>query len=62
MSYEAGFAQGERDAYADRQMALIRPAPDLSTPYGRGYWDAYRPRSATWAVTTRTPIRPENAA
>lgn len=58
MSYEAGFAQGEHDAFHDRrrnQTRELRDAP--ATAEERGYWDAYRPRSATWGALARTPAR-----
>lgn len=55
MTYEAGFAQGEADAYADRkagQRSSMRPQQPLSL-YQQGYWDAYTPRSATWWTVTK---------
>lgn len=54
-SYEAGFAQGERDAYSDRTGGTKSeaPPPVPQSPYQRGYWDAYTPRTSTWWRTNR---------
>lgn len=59
MTYEAGFAQGEHDAYHDRRRGLFREMNERpQTAEERGYWDAYSPRSATWGPmhTTRRVI------
>lgn len=56
MNYESGFAQGERDAFRDRLAGVEREmlaAPQ--TDEERGYWDAYWPRSATWAAQHTSP-------
>lgn len=57
MSYEAGFAAGERDAFHDRRAGQVREqtAP-ASTAEERGYWAGYVPRSATWGALQRTPV------
>ena len=57
MSYEAGFAQGEADAFHDRRNGVRREMnEDPRNAQERGYWDAYSPRSATWGAMTRTPV------
>lgn len=55
MTYESGFAQGERDAYTDRAAGAKSEAPPTGrlNPYQRGYWDAYTPRTATWWTSTK---------
>jgi len=55
MTYEAGFAQGESDAYEDRANGVKSASPPaaLNSPYQRGYWDAYTPRTSTWWRTNR---------
>lgn len=58
MSYEGGFAQGERDAFFDRKAGQVREMrEDPRTAEERGYWDAYSPRSATWDAMVSTPQR-----
>lgn len=52
--YECGFSEGERYAYRDRRAGRIRIRPDDAlTPWARGYWDAYVPRTAAWALTSQ---------
>lgn len=55
MTYEAGFAQGEIDAFSDRAMGNKPsvPPPGPKSVYQQGYWDAYTPRSATWRINTK---------
>ena len=54
MTYEQGFAQGERDAYRDRQMGLkLERMPPPQSEAARGYEDGYTPRSATWWVPAK---------
>jgi hypothetical protein len=50
MSYEAGFDQGERDAFADRKagIPLDREFKAPLSPFDRGYRDGYTPRSPGW--------------
>lgn len=49
-AYEAGFAEGEREAFRDRhRMPRCRPE-HITSPYGHGYWDGYLPRSTAWAL------------
>ena len=56
MSYEAGFAQGEHDAFHDRRKGLVREMHERpQTAEEVGYWAAYSPRSATWGCRQRTP-------
>lgn len=52
-TYESGFASGELQAFKDRKRGLSRTVPqfEVTDPYARGYWDGYRPRSATWAIS-----------
>lgn len=58
MTYEAGFAQGEHDAYHDRRRGLFREMNERpQTAEERGYWDAYSPRSATWGAMHTTPFK-----
>lgn len=48
--YEKGFAQGEQDAFRDRQQGIYmmgRPER-IKSERSLGYWDAYEPRSSTW--------------
>ena len=55
MSYAAGFAQGERAAFADRQRGMTRPRPtEMRDEYMRGWWDGYTPRSLDWAARSAT--------
>ena len=57
MSYESGFAQGEQDAFHDRRNGVrAEGIDDPRTEHQRGYWDGYRPRSATWAARTQSPV------
>jgi hypothetical protein len=57
MTYEQGFAQGELDAFRDRQGGYMpdRLIPAPETAFQRGYLDGYTPRSPTWWVPARTP-------
>lgn len=57
MTYEQGFAQGEKDAHQDRQAGL-QPAKfdDPRGEYQRGYEDGYTPRSATWWQPVRERV------
>lgn len=56
MSYASGFAQGELDAYKDRQNRVTREmTEDPRNDEERGYWDAYSPRSATWGALQHSP-------
>ena len=57
MSYESGFARGERDAFADRRAGVVRelPADAFVSAEQRGYLDGYLPRSATWGAMVRSP-------
>lgn len=52
--YEAGFAAGERRAFEHRRMGVTLQRTEASSPYQRGFWDGYCPRSAAWAVTVRS--------
>ena len=54
MSYAAGFADGERDAYKDRANAIRRTVEAGAYGYAQGYSDGYRPRSPEWSA--RPPI------
>jgi hypothetical protein len=60
MTYEQAFAQGERDAYRDRQcgIPLERFAPP-STEAAQGYEDGYTPRSPLWWAPVRRQERAE---
>lgn len=50
MTYAAGFSDGERDAFKDRQNGIRRTnAWQPIGEYQRGYWDAYRPGNSDWA-------------
>lgn len=51
-SYEIGFDAGERQAYHDRRVGLHMVCPDNVRPnsYQAGFWDAYVPRSQSWAM------------
>lgn len=53
MSYEIGFASGERAAYFDKRNEFTRELPEPVTPEARGFVDGYRPRSAAWVHVTR---------
>ena len=56
MSYDAGFAQGERDAFHDRRAGQVREQTEpATTAEAIGYWAGYVPRSATWGAMTHTP-------
>lgn len=57
MTYEQAFAQGERDAYRDRQsgIPLEKFAPP-SSEAARGYEEGYTPRSATWWQPVRERV------
>jgi hypothetical protein len=49
MTYEQGFAAGERAAFFDARNGHLRRV--MSNPvdaYDRGYTDGYTPRSPTW--------------
>lgn len=57
-AYEAGFNDGEHAAWSDRKAGRprrIRPQGEL-TPYARGWWDGYTPRSLHWSLTK--PVEP----
>lgn len=57
-TYAGGFAQGERDAFFDRRKNVVRELRnDPATEEELGYWDAYSPRSATWAARQKSPRR-----
>lgn len=60
MSYEAGFAQGEHDAFHDRRrgLGLREMTEDPRTAEEIGYWAAYSPRSCTWGAVARSPAAP----
>lgn len=56
-TYEAGFSQGEHDAFRDRRRG-IEPEAQTTRPmsaYQRGYADGYTPRTSTWGARLRTP-------
>ena len=56
MTYEQGFAAGERAAFFDRRNGSLRRV--MSHPvdaYDRGYTDGYTPRSLQWQRLTRQP-------
>ena len=56
MTYEAGFSDGERQAFKDRRNRVRRTLPDDDrTPYGRGYRDGYMPRSLAWNLREVAP-------
>lgn len=56
MTYEAGFAHGERDAFLDRRGRAQEVRVSLpGREYRRGYVDGYTPRSATWSAAAATP-------
>ena len=57
MTYEAGFSDGERQAFKDRRDLVTRPMPDPRTPYGHGYRDGYTPRSLAWKLRDGVPQR-----
>lgn len=49
MTYEQGFATGEKDAFDDRADGLSHPATlPRRSEYERGYADGYTPRNPTW--------------
>lgn len=52
-AYEHGFAIGEHAAFEDRDgrrhRHRVKPQKD-GTPWARGWWDGYTPRSAQWAA------------
>ena len=57
MTYEAGFSDGERQAFKDRRNHVTRSLPDdVRTPYGRGYRDGYMPRSLVWKLREPTAV------
>jgi hypothetical protein len=61
MTYEQGFAQGERDAFTDRRAGLaLERMPPPTSEGARGYEDGYTPRSATWWTTKRTAQNAES--
>lgn len=53
MTYEQGFADGERQAFEDARKGIVRQAADPSDAYGRGFFDGYTPRSSSWRVYRR---------
>jgi hypothetical protein len=51
VSYEQGFTAGERQAFKDRREHITRARPEqIRDDYGRGFWDAYFPRTLGWAA------------
>ena len=55
MTYEAGFSDGERQAFKDRRNRVTRSMPPEPTEYARGYRDGYLPRSLAWKLREPTP-------
>lgn len=56
MTYEAGFAAGERAAWIDRRDGTVTECPpSMHGDFLRGWRDGYTPRSATWAVRKTAP-------
>lgn len=53
MTYEQGFADGERAAFDDARRGIVRNAADPTDAYTRGFHDGYTPRTATWRVYRR---------
>jgi hypothetical protein len=51
MSYEAGFRDGELQAFKDRKAGHKRILGEVKTEYQRGYQDGYTPRNLAWALT-----------
>ena len=54
MSYAAGFADGEQDAYKDRANGMRRTVETGAYGYMLGYSDGYRPRNPEWAARPPT--------
>lgn len=56
--YYQGFLEGEIAAFNDRKNGIfMRPMPDTETDKGRGFVDAYYPRTEAWidTMTVRGP-------
>ncbi len=54
ITYAAGFAEGERQAWEDRQTGRHRDMPVRDgNPYRCGLVDGYTPRSPWWGLPTR---------
>ena len=51
-AYEAGFRQGEQQAFRDRRAHIRRDRPSCLAQdgYEHGFWDGYTPRSITWLL------------
>lgn len=57
MTYEQGFAQGEADAYRDRQAGVRTDwFGEPSNEFQRGYRDGYVPQSATWWLRAKEAV------
>lgn len=54
MSYAAGFADGESQAWKDRSLNMRRVRQVPRNEYERGYWDGYCPRDPAWCL--RRPV------
>ena len=54
MSYEAGFAVGERRSFQDRMNGThTRQPTPVRSQWQRGFWDGYEARTVAWISTTK---------
>lgn len=57
MSYEAGFLDGERQAFKDRKNNVVRAfnRERRVSQYGRGFIEGYTPRTVVWKLRAPAP-------
>ena len=63
MTYEQGFAAGEKDAFNDREDGLSHNATlPRRSEYERGYADGYTPRNPAWWRRGPRAVAAQNVA